>query len=418
MSVHPSTVGSLAKGLRDGIAGASLSSRVLFFLILSGPPKFRLRDPNASLEGTIDWVVLLHLIVWCWAGLWVFCVAREHARTVPQTRLSILEKLTLAFIGALGISVFFSAAPAFSAFKVYQLAITVWFITTFLNKYGVSELFENLFLGCGILAVADVIAAVVMPDLVFVESELGMMRFRGDLIAQTGIVSLIGLFLLLTIKSDLPKIKFLFWLSLFGGVLVASLMRTSYLTVLVVLFLAAIRRPAIPVLRKITVLAMASIPLLSGMLLSALDSRRQAEDLWTLSDRVGLWAYLIDAVSTRGPLLGLGYFAASRVYAPEYNPGLGTAHSAFIEVLVGGGLLSLSIFLCIWFVLAKKVWKLYLSRPDRFGFAYVALFCAALTLNAVGGELEAEPAGFCFWCLVVGLSVVGSATSSRLSAEA
>ena len=71
-----------------------------------------------------------------------------------------------------------------------------------------------------------------MPDLVFVESELGSMRFRGDLIAQTGCVSVIGLILLLTIKSDLPRKKFIFWAVTFGGVLVFSLMRTSYLNII------------------------------------------------------------------------------------------------------------------------------------------------------------------------------------------
>jgi len=137
-----------------------------------------------------------------------------------------------------------------------------------------------------------------------------------------------------------------------------------------------------------------------------LNSQRAMEDVWTLSDRLGLWAYLIDATTSRGPWLGLGYFAASRVYAPEYNPGLGTAHSAFMEVYVGGGLVSLAVFLFIWIVLAGRVTRLYLSRPDRIGFAIVSLFCAALFLNAIGGELQADPAGCCFWCVVVSLPYV------------
>jgi O-antigen ligase len=147
---------------------------------------------------------------------------------------------------------------------------------------------------------------------------------------------------------------------------------------------------------------------MANAVISALDARRQAEDIWTLSDRLGLWSYLIDTVTSSGPWFGLGYFAASRVYAPEYNPGLGTAHSAFIEVYVGGGLISFAIFMCIWAVTAFQVWRIYVSRPDKLGFAFVALFCAAFFLNAIGGELQADPAGFCFWAIVAGLSAMTS----------
>ena len=97
----------------------------------------------------------------------------------------------------------------------------------FTDRFGITETLNNLFLGCGILTLADIAAAFLMPGLVFVQSELGSIRFRGDLIAQTGSVSVIGLILLLTIKSDLPRMKFIFWALVFGGVLAFSLMRTS-----------------------------------------------------------------------------------------------------------------------------------------------------------------------------------------------
>jgi O-antigen ligase len=124
------------------------------------------------------------------------------------------------------------------------------------------------------------------------------------------------------------------------------------------------------------------------------------EDLLTISGRVGLWSYLIETTVEKGPWFGLGYFVASRIYAPEFNPDLGTAHSAFMEIYVGGGLLSLVVFLLIWAVLGWKTLKLYLSRPGKTGFAIVGLFFAALFLNGIGGELQAEAAGFCFWCVV------------------
>ena len=394
--------------LQSRVSGPSLWSRILFVLLLSGPPKFRLRNPSASLDYTVDWVILLQLVVWSIAGCWVLYNRNAWSGSnVPKRwRFSELDLLSILLFALLSLSVMFSEAPAFSAFKIYQLVITFAFVTLFARAFGVYELLNTLFFGCAVLALADIVAAFAMPDLVFVVSELGSLRFRGDLLAQTGEVSLIGLLLLLTIKSDLPKVKFGFWALTLGGVLVFSLARTSYLAVFLVVILAALRPPQIPVLRKFLVLLLMTLPLVFGTLLSALNTQRQAEDIWTLSDRVGLWSYLVDATVTQGPWFGLGYFAASRIYGPEYNPDLGTAHSAFVEVYAGGGLVSFAVFLCIWILLAKKVGKLYLSRPGRIGFAVVALLCAALFLNAMGGELQADSAGFSFWCVLASLPLL------------
>jgi O-antigen ligase/polysaccharide polymerase Wzy-like membrane protein len=393
----------------------SLGTRVLFFLLLAGPPKFRLRDPSASLDSTIDWVIVLQIIVWIMAGCWVlsnhaYWSDRASHQRARSTKLEIMSAILFVL---LSLSVFSSEAPTFSAFKIYQLVVTFAVITLFVRKFGIEALLNNLFFGCGILAVADIVAAFVTPSMVLVLSELGTIRFRGDLIAQTGTVSVIGLFLLLTSKSDLPKGQFAFWAVILGGVLVFSLARTSYLAVFVLVLLAALRRPPIPVLRRIVTLVLLVLPLVFGVLLSALNTQRQAEDIWTLSDRVGLWSYLIDVTVQHGPWLGLGYFAASRIYAPEYNPALGTAHSAFMEIYAGGGLISLAVFLGIWVVVAVQITRLYLGRPDRMGFALVALFCAALFLNAIGGELQAEPAGFCFWCVVASLPVLSCERSGQ-----
>jgi hypothetical protein len=376
--------------------------RILFFLLLSGPPKFRLRDATDSLSYTLDWVILLQVLVWGIAGCWLFLDTSYHpeADSADRFRLSNLQILTIILIGLLGVSIFFSESMGFSAFKVYQLGVMIAFIMRFTGRFGIAETLNNLFLGCGILAIADVVAAFLMPDLVFVPTELRTLRFRGDLIAQTGTVSVIGLILLLTIKSDLPRKKFFFWAVTFGGVLVFSLARTSYLILLAFLILAVLKRPPIPVLRKVATLALLTVPFAADSLITALNAQRKVEDILTISGRLELWTHLIETTLAKGPWFGLGYAAASRIYGPEINPELGTAHSAFVEIYAGGGLVSLVAFLLIWAVLGWAILKLYLSRPGKTGFAIVGLFCASLFLNAVGGELQAEPTGVCFWCVV------------------
>jgi hypothetical protein len=383
---------------------------LLFLLLFSGPPKLRMRDPGASLEGLIDWSVLLNVSVWIVGGIWVWSKRRLWPLTYKFALMPLEEKLTLTLFGFLAISICFSPAPAFSAFKVYQLIVTYVFIRIFIKQFGISQLLKAVFWCCAILSLADVAAGCFAPSLVFFESELGTLRFRGDLIAQTGVVSLIGLILLLTSQSDLPKKNWTFWFVVFSGVLVFSLMRTSYVAMVFVLILAVIKRPAIPILKRLSTFALLSAPLFLGFILGALDKYRKAEDIWTLSSRIGLWTYLLDATVSQGPWLGLGYFAASRVYAPEFNPELGTAHSAFMEIYVGGGLVSLLLFCAIWIVVATRTTRLFFRRSDKYAFAIVSLFFAALLLNLVGGELQAEPSGFCFWCLV---TVVPAMTLGR-----
>lgn len=391
---------------------------LLFFLLFSGPPKFRIRDAEASLEGLIDWSIILNIVAWIAGGIWVWSNRRAWPIVREWSRAPIEEMLTLLLCGLLALSVAFSPAPAFSGFKAYQLITTYAFVRIFSIKYGIPRLLKTIFWCCAILSVADIVAAVVTPGLVLFQGELGELRFRGDLIAQTGVVSLIGLVLLLTVQSDLPRKKWNSWFLVLGGVLVFSLMRTSYLAMAAVLLLAVIRRPAIPILRRISTFLVFSAPLFIGFLLSELDKYRKVEDIWTLSNRLGLWAYLVNATLAQGPWFGLGYFAASRVYAPEFNPDLGTAHSAFIEIYVGGGLVSLVVFTAIWLIVGWRVAKLLFQQSDKYSFAAVALFTAVLCLNLVGGELQAEPSGFCLWCLVAILPVMVRAYRERMERAA
>jgi O-antigen ligase len=126
---------------------------------------------------------------------------------------------------------------------------------------------------------------------------------------------------------------------------------------------------------------------------------REPESITTMSDRIPLWQYLTSTVMREAPLTGLGYYAASRVYAPEYNPGLGTAHSVFFEVLVGGGILGavLYVVLCgslIWF--AMRLLSLASGQPTA--VAAAGLLSAALVMGVTSSEaMHAGPLGFTFW---------------------
>ena len=80
---------------------------LLFFLLFSGPPSLRLRDPLDSIEGLIDPSVMFQVSVWAAGGIWTLYQLRKelHARTP----LGLADRLGLLMIFFLGVSVFVSA---------------------------------------------------------------------------------------------------------------------------------------------------------------------------------------------------------------------------------------------------------------------------------------------------------------------
>src|SRR5206468_3958344 len=115
----------------------TIVAAVLFLSILSGPPRFRMRDPEASLRGDLDWVVILHAAVWGLAGLWIlwqFCKRFQAGR--PLLRLRLPQILGLAMILALAASVWRSDAPALTAFKVYQMLVSLLFTRSEERRVG------------------------------------------------------------------------------------------------------------------------------------------------------------------------------------------------------------------------------------------------------------------------------------------
>src|ERR1700693_5911678 len=89
------------------------ATSTLFVLLFSGPPTFRTRDPNESLEGTIDYGVILRLLVLIAGGLWVLYQWRRGFREglgkLPF-KLRLPQKVGFAVVACLFLSIFVSTA--------------------------------------------------------------------------------------------------------------------------------------------------------------------------------------------------------------------------------------------------------------------------------------------------------------------
>jgi hypothetical protein len=373
---------------------------LFFFLLFSGPPRFRERDPAASLHGDIDGVVILHLVVWVAAGLWALYQLRFYFKenSLP-VGLRLPQRLGLGIVAALGLSTFVSVSPSLTAFKVCQMLILLLFTTVFVERYGVQACLRKIFQASVVLCLAIPVAAIVSPELVYVTTETGAQRLRGDYIAGTEVVSFFCLVLLIAGVQKIPKIVYGPLLVLSCGLLAVSLSRTAFLVLLVASILVLLRRPNSKPFRRFALVCVVAVSMFFVTdLVSDLDRYRDSRSIFTLSDRVGLWTYLSHVTLQTSPLLGLGYYAASRVYGPQYNSQLGAAHSMFVETFVGGGFLAFTLLMILCSLMCVYAVRVF-RQGSVLSFTVTILFVATMMFGFIGPNLDSGSVATIFWSL-------------------
>jgi len=386
----------------------------LFLALMSGPPNFRDRDPYASLNGELDLVAMIQIGVWICGGLWV--LARLYPSVLRRGVLPAVnpsQAMGALFIAALTLSLWESPGFYLTAFTLGQFAVMLGFVWVFTHRFGTDATLRHLFIGVSVLALLTIAALYFAPELVADGTGLET-RVRGSNIADTGSVAVIGLVLCL---SGIPSLRGpMFWgaFSLFGVLLAASRTRSAYVALVVFLAIGVIFGRRLRVRALIVPIAALAV----GVFLLDVTSSttnylvRDTASIESMSDRIPLWEYLTSAVMRESPITGLGYFAASRVLATEYNPGLGNAHSVFFEVLVGGGILGAALYLMFCASLVVFAVRLLKVGSGQSGaVAAVGLLAVALLLGFTSqAALHAGPLGFAFWSL--------TALLPRLSLEA
>jgi hypothetical protein len=391
--------------------GPSLFVLLLFFLLFSGPPSLRVRDPMDSLESVIDLTVLVQSSVWIIAGVWCVWQLRKDLKAPVPIVMEFPSKLGLIMIAFLGVSTFYSDAPMLTAFKVGQMLVCLLFTWIFVYRYGIARVIDYIFIASTVLCIGIAIASFAAPSLVFFSDE-GHMRLRGDPIAVMGTVGTYSTILLLTKRSKMPRGLFWSLLAMLGVLLAFSLTRQAWFFVAAygILYLSRFSKGA--VLRALWLTFLLSFPFvfLFG-LLPALEEFRATDSIWSLTGRTDLWFYLAQVALTKAAWTGLGYYSASRLLGIDFNPGMGTAHSIFVEVLLGGGLLSLipCLGLCLWIVRpAIRLLSQNRSEPE---FIVGALYLVTLAIALLGGDLASGEIGIAFWSLTAAIPAVSRMAS-------
>lgn len=375
---------------------------LLFFLLLSGPPKFRARDPSASLSAEIDSVVAFAILVWLLGAIWVV-IQIAKSGTIP--RLNSLQAMALVLLVALALSVFYSPGKALTVFTVFQYGTTVMFAHYFVRRFGTTSFLHHLFAGYLLSALSVIVSAVVAPETVLPG---GGTRLRGDLIGLTGGIGVLGMTMLI---ARVPRISRTLFFALFAVLLamtIASATRTAYLALGMVIALSVLSATGTPNRRLVPFILIALFAATVFELgPDAVEFlARDTRSISTLNSRTLVWTEFINQVWDRSPIFGLGYYAASRTLvvnplASGFLAGPGTAHSAFVEVFVGAGLLGFVSFVTLLVGMAFISLRLLVfHRRDPESFALVALLCVVLIFMVVATEaIQPGALGFTFWSL-------------------
>jgi hypothetical protein len=269
------------------------------------------------------------------------------------------------------------------------------------NKFGVETTLKRLFIGYVVLDLAIAISALIAPELVVTGD-----RLRGDLIANTGSISAISIIFILGYPALVKnRITYLVILTLSIILLLLSQTRSAYVSVLLLIILAMIRYPKSNPLRGLIYLTFAIVTPIAIMfqwtpsVLSFLI--RDSGSIATLSDRIPLWRFTLEEMFEQSPWVGLGFYA-NRAVTTEYNPRLGTSHSAFVEILSGGGFLSFAVFSLIFLPLLFLSVRLFLVHGKKpMVFSIVCILFSTVTTGLVSEEMIiASPTSFTFWILL------------------
>jgi O-Antigen ligase len=393
-------------------------TEILFLLLLSGPPMFRARSPLASLHEEIDAVVIFQLLVWGLAGISV--LVQLYRYWLP--RLWLPQKLGVALVLCLCCSVPVSPAPGLTVFKIYQMAVLLLFGFLFVKRYGVETCLNRLLRGYSILCVGAVIQVLIAPGATLSPtlspSGDSVYRITGNLFVPIATVSVFAIALLLANPPAVSRPVSLIMLGLFSTLFVLSRTRTAYVALFVFVALAILRRPKGTLVRGFLYGIGASAVILFSAGLVPYVTQWIIRDPNTVQDlnRLGLWTDLWNQTLQKSPVIGLGYNSAARILSLEYASNTGTAHSAFLEVLVGGGILSFTVLALLTCVLVFYALTLLSRKNDRLSFATSALLPMVLVMASVGwGDFDSGPVALTFWCLAAMLPLLRGQARARAS---
>ncbi|MDI6900548.1 MAG: O-antigen ligase family protein, partial [Anaerosomatales bacterium] len=265
-----------------------------------------------------------------------------------------------------------AAGPSYTTTGDVNLLVTVLFGYFWVLRFGPTDSVQRLAAASLTVTVGLLVAGVLFPSSVWIGGRLLGGVFGGS--ASPAVLCIVlGLSGTGFRRSSVRRLAILA-----GGFLLAlSQVRAGYVAVAAYLVIAAVIGSRHLASRRVLLALIAATPFVvvteawRGL---AAYLIRDTASLATLSDRIPLWAAVVGVMMRESPWLGLGFYAI-RPWTLAYNEGIGSGHSSYVEVLAGGGILSVVAFVIVLALIAGGLRRA--ARPgaaaDSQSYAQAAL---------------------------------------------
>ena len=415
---------------------------VAFLLVFLAETKFRQRDADAMLSGSVDAQVIFELAIYAALGWIVFLMIAFPPK--PARRLSPTIAYALSGYAALALlSTAWSAAPAITVVRSVQLCILVAVAICLSLRADPATILESLLMALLIYCTPMAILALVLPggaprlDMPGKAERFSWFAVHPGMVAMYCAVTV--LLLIAALLNGLPRIPRsrrltlgLAGIAVFGAVLLATRSRTDLIAVALTVGALLIRRrrlsPSLLVagaLAGVAVIGFTVSTFGAGNLFNSLASDnavgdfvlrgQTADQFMSLSSRTTLWKDMMPLIVAR-PVLGWGFEASRRILLDVWF-WASYAHNALVQAVLGlgviGAALLMPLFGSCFFVGAR-------SQPTRDGptFARTAVIGIAIYLGieSIASESFAGTPGFAVLvaclCMMAAADLRGQARES------
>src|SRR5207237_8700816 len=118
------------------------------------------------------WRVFVDIGMCVLAGILILLqICNRFQSRAPLLRLRLPQILGLLLTLCLAISILTSPAPSLTAFKVYQMLVSLLFTQIFIERFGAQASLQAMLWGNALLCIAIAICAFLAPDMVWTVSE-------------------------------------------------------------------------------------------------------------------------------------------------------------------------------------------------------------------------------------------------------
>lgn len=376
-------------------------------MVLGTEYKFRQRTLADSLGGNVDPAILVELGVYGAVVGYLMLFVISPPRLQRPTAVQFFMR---GYAAAMMVSVVYSEYPQLGAVRGAQLLVMVLCASAIATRAGRIQMHQ---LAHGYLALVTLSVLIGMVYRVPF-SHLQRNRFSwiymhpvtaGAMLAL-GLVFAMGL---MTNRSERrygldhwPRPLYLISIVIMARALLGTQTRGAIGAAAAGLFVTVLltipRRERLPLLVVSGLGGAIGLGLFIGPILTFLARGESAENLATVSNRTELWGIAIDLVSQR-PATGWGLATSRGIFYDRV--GLGGAHNAFVNVLVDGGIVGLSLWVLFVGAVIAGVRRLY-----RAGHRDAPLLAGLVTTMMVNGlTVEGVGSGIgmsALWLLLTG----------------